>query len=99
MQRLTKDPTTTSLEFPLLNLLSVYARLHPRLHDYDEKEIDLLIWLLGNSPALGFMEVSIPPPLESAKNTQLLQRIMDSNFKRPSPARVIFLTERLIDYP
>ena len=78
MQELTKDP--------LLNLRRLYALLQDY---YDEKEIDVLVWLLGNSPALDFMEVSTSPPREAGKYIKLLERILDSNFRRPSgPTRV-----------
>ena len=57
MQRLTKDPAIpTSLESPLLNIGKVQAFLH---QNYDEKEIDVLVWLLEN--ASESMEVKAPP--------------------------------------
>ena len=86
MQNLTKDP--------LLNLRKVSARLYviPGRGRYDEKEIDLLVWLLGNSPALEVMKVSMTRPQEAGeaeKYIQLLKRILDSNFSRPyGPASV-----------
>ena len=85
MQRLTKDPAIpTSLESPLLNIGKVQAFLH---QNYDEKEIDVLVWLLENASALESMEVRAPP--RDIRNIQLLLRILDSNFRRPSaPARV-----------
>ena len=58
MQRLTKDPAIlTSLESPLLNIGKVQTFLH---QNYDEKEIDVLVWLLENSPPLESMEVRAP---------------------------------------
>ena len=85
MQRLTKDPAIpTSLESPLLNIGKLQAFLH---QNYDEKEIDVLVWLLENASALESMEVRAPP--RDIRNIQLLLRILDSNFRRPSaPARV-----------
>ena len=56
MQRLTKDPIPTILESPLLNIGKVQAFLH---QNYDEKEIDVLVWLLEN--AFESMEVKAPP--------------------------------------
>ena len=89
MQRLTKDPAIpTSLESPLLNIGKVQAFLH---QNYDEKEIDVLVWLLENAFALESMEVRAPPrdAMKDEKYIQLLLRILDSNFRRPSaPARV-----------
>ena len=88
MQTLTRDPILTTLESPLLNLLEVEAYLYKI---YDEKEIDVLVWLLENSPALESMEVVVsrPPPREvgsDEKYIQLSQRIHDSKFKRlPAP--------------
>ena len=85
MQNLTKDPAIPiSLESPQLNLLKVDASVYK---NYDEKEIDALVWLLENSPALESMELSIPP--RDAGNKQLLPRVFNSNFRRRSaPARV-----------
>ena len=58
MQTLTKDPAIPiSLESPQLNLLKVDASVD---NNYDEKEIDALVWLLETSPALESMEVSLP---------------------------------------
>ena len=88
MQRLTQDPIPTSLESPLLNIGKVQAFLH---QNYDEKEIDVLVWLLENASALESMEVRAPPrdARKDEKYIQLLLRILDSNFRRPSaPARV-----------
>ena len=58
MQNLTKDlAIPISLESPQLNLRKVEASVSK---NYDEKEIDALVWLLENSPALESMEVSLP---------------------------------------
>ena len=62
MQKLTKYLIPTSLEFSLLNIWKVQAFLD---ENYDEKEIDVLVWLLENSPALDFMEVNTSPPREA----------------------------------
>ena len=55
MQILTQDriPATS----PLLNLRKVYARMR----NYDEKEIAVLVWFLGNSPAIETMDFLVPP--------------------------------------
>ena len=58
MHRLTKDPIPTNLESPLLNIWKVHAFLHQY---YDQEEIDVLVWLLENTPALESMEVKEPP--------------------------------------
>ena len=84
MQRLTKDLIPTSLEFRLLSIWKVEAFHHK---NYDENEINVLVSLLENSPPLESMEVRAPP--RDVRNIQLLLRILDSNFRRPSaPARV-----------
>ena len=79
MQTLTKDPAIpTSLESPLFNLRKVKAFLSK---SYDEKDIDVLVWLLENCRALDSMEVSIPKPLDARKDEnyiQFLQRVLDS---------------------
>ena len=64
MQRLTKDPITTSLEFSLLNIWKVQPFLH---ENYDEKEIDVLVWFLENSPPLESTEVW-PPPVDARRD-------------------------------
>ena len=72
MQTLTRDPILTTLESPLLNLLEVEAYLYKI---YDEKEIDVLVWLLENSPALESMEVVVsrPPPREAGSDEKYIQ--------------------------
>ena len=58
MQNLMKDPAIPiSLESPQLNLRKVEASVSK---NYDEKEIDALVWLLENFPARESMEVSLP---------------------------------------
>ena len=90
MQILAKDRLpATSLQSPLLNLRKVYARLR----NYDEMEIAVLVWLLGNSPALETMDVLVPLQREQSWRdetcVQLLRRMLDSNYRTPSaPARV-----------
>ena len=80
MQKLTKDLIPTSLEFLLLNIWKVQAFLH---ENYDEKEIDVLGWLLENSSPLESTEVRAPPldARKDEKHIQLLLRILDSNFR------------------
>ena len=91
MQGLTKHPSIPiSLDSPLLNLNLLNVSAH--LRNYDKKEIEMLAWFLGNSPILETMQVTVPPPREARKDEkyiQLLGRMLDSNFRRPSaPARV-----------
>ena len=85
MQNLTKDPAIPiSLESPQLNLRKVEASVSK---NYDEKEIDALVWLLETSPALEVVDVNMPPPREAGeaeKYVQLLRRIQDFNLRRPS---------------
>ena len=64
MQKLTKDLIPTSLEFSLLNIWKVQAFLH---ENYDEKEIDVLVWFLENSPPLESTEVW-PPPVDARRD-------------------------------
>ena len=83
MQTLMKDVIQPSLESPVLNIWKIKAFLY---ENYDEKEINALIWLLENAPAIEFIEVIIPPPRDvglDEKYKQLLRRIQDCNFKRP----------------
>ena len=80
-----KDVIQQSLESPVLNIWKIKAFLY---YNYDEKEINALIWLLENAPAtaIEFIEVIIPPPRDvglDEKYKQLLRRIQESNFKRP----------------
>ena len=50
----------------------------------------MLVWLLENAPRLESIEVRAPRDArKDEKYIQLLLRILDSNFRRPSaPARV-----------
>ena len=98
MHILAKDhiPATTSLESSLLNLCKVYTCLC----NYDEKEIIVLVWLLGNSPALETMDVLVPPRREERWRDetckQLLRIMLDSPW---ASARVRVTKDRSLLQP
>ena len=87
MQILTQDriPATS----PLLNLRKVYARLR----NYDEKEIAVLVWLLGNSPALETMDVLVPPRREERWRDETCKQLLRIMLDSPSAQARVRVTE------